>query len=895
MSKTFKRQIACITAIIVVLCSVYLPAGATTMDKGQFEMVALGLVEADETGAIAWDSGFTRAELAYRILKILGYEPYNLKYDFSDVTSDTAYSKYISGIAMLGIMNGNGNGEFRPDAYVTVPEAAKTFAVTLGYAHQMQGLSYPAGVLSFCAKLGLLNGIPVDGVLTNSGFASMLANAMDVELIDATFHSSGNQTFYKSGTLRESLFGQTGSKQFSGKGILEANEYAFIDAPYSGIDKGQIVVDGVLYYTNNRKSFDYLGMEVYYFGYTDEGGKHYITSVMPTKENQVISFEAENFISYSESARQIDYYEDVNRKKSATLSNVSSIVKNFDTVLIPTKELFNITSGNFTLIDNDHNGQIDVVIIESYEHALVDRIQEDMIVFNENFKINGGAALNLSEKSNKSYILRTVDGEIATIDMLGENSVISALSNRTKNKTAVVISDKAVVQGTVASINKDKITVGENTYKILVTAGTPEFNTEYDFYLNFKNEIVWFEKSTQENTEKYCYVSGVKEETFESTVKLITSKQVDFGTRYDDTDIDNTKTESTLICENGEIITVKLADKFFLNGTKSTAAALKATLNRGVCVFRYKLNAEGELTRLDVPEVRIVDSGLYIENGTLPNLRITYNLNDRMFGSGVAGMKRAFAIDEHTQVLCVDRDASDEDIMTRFRIDSKTAAIKSGFNALGYDYNPLTKKCGLLVISEDMNAETTEIARPAMTEKSFPSICVLNDKLTVVENDETRLILKFVEKDGEKELMVAKHNTDAVNSKVRVGDLFVYTTNLYDEISDVYDVENINNLTYELTGSNTDDDITYTYGDIIDIKYNEIDGYNNYLSTNLILDDSGYEKVYQVANRNLPPVYIWTRNGAEFAELKDIFIGDNTYIIRKASGKQYVIAIVIVR
>lgn len=78
-------------------------------------------------GTFKPDNYITRAEFAQVVKNLLALEKKADK-DFSDVAKDAWYYDAIMCVAKAGIMNGDGNGKFRPDDFITREEALLAYA-----------------------------------------------------------------------------------------------------------------------------------------------------------------------------------------------------------------------------------------------------------------------------------------------------------------------------------------------------------------------------------------------------------------------------------------------------------------------------------------------------------------------------------------------------------------------------------------------------------------------------------------------------------------------------------------------------------------------------------------------------------------------------------------------
>ncbi len=94
-----------------------------------------------EDGTFRPNGNITRAEMAAIICRVIGKEEVGsvkTATDFDDVEEDSWASGYIKVASDAGIINGDGNGSFRPDDDVTYEEAIKMVVCALGLADDIE-------------------------------------------------------------------------------------------------------------------------------------------------------------------------------------------------------------------------------------------------------------------------------------------------------------------------------------------------------------------------------------------------------------------------------------------------------------------------------------------------------------------------------------------------------------------------------------------------------------------------------------------------------------------------------------------------------------------------------------------------------------------------------------
>lgn len=106
--------------------------------KAATALEQLGIISGYPDGTYGAEHSITRAEMAAIVCRIIDKEAEAEKAKgetiFDDVASDHWASGYINIAVKEGIINGDGNGKFRPADEVTYEEAIKMIVCALGYA-----------------------------------------------------------------------------------------------------------------------------------------------------------------------------------------------------------------------------------------------------------------------------------------------------------------------------------------------------------------------------------------------------------------------------------------------------------------------------------------------------------------------------------------------------------------------------------------------------------------------------------------------------------------------------------------------------------------------------------------------------------------------------------------
>lgn len=120
-----------------------------------------GILKGDENGRFNPNATITRAETATIICRLMGMEDEakaNRRQVYDDVPATHWASGYIAQATELGVFNGDGTGNFRPGDNVTYEQVIKMLVCACGYEDEArQSGGWPNGYIAVAAELGITN------------------------------------------------------------------------------------------------------------------------------------------------------------------------------------------------------------------------------------------------------------------------------------------------------------------------------------------------------------------------------------------------------------------------------------------------------------------------------------------------------------------------------------------------------------------------------------------------------------------------------------------------------------------------------------------------------------------------------------------------------------------
>jgi hypothetical protein len=174
--KGFKKPIAFLLALCLTLTSFSITAIAE--ESGKFSDVTsdkdyavpvetlakLDIIMGYPDGTFGAQRDITRTEVSAIALRIKGLEQasQNLKGTtrYTDIPAGFWGSGYINKATEVGIIVGDGNGNFRPDDNIKLEEALRIFSVVTGYEQEaINKGAYPDGYIALATEKNILKGI----------------------------------------------------------------------------------------------------------------------------------------------------------------------------------------------------------------------------------------------------------------------------------------------------------------------------------------------------------------------------------------------------------------------------------------------------------------------------------------------------------------------------------------------------------------------------------------------------------------------------------------------------------------------------------------------------------------------------------------------------------------
>lgn len=720
----------------------------------------------------------------------------------------TRFEEPIRILQALDIMNGDGDGNFRPDDTIKRSEVTKMAVLAMGLgdaAESAKGTSnYPDvptshwanGYINVATSQGLVVGYETgnflpDKEITYAEAMTIMVRAMGYEVYATSKGgfphgyiaagsnngltknvqgsntepiSRGNVAFMTVNALEAKMMEQTGFGQDATwevtdktllRDVLEVEKAqgqvtAIEDTALSGdssLEKGQIKIDNEIYETAYNMN-NLLGYRVtYYTRENDNDDMEVILAIPDKNKNKTFSISSDLMTGIADrgSNKTINYY------KNEDATTVSYVTLDSEPTLI--------YNGKYEALDYDlidisgASGKVDLLDTDSngkYDIVFVteyeNMVVEEVTSTNKIVDKYGRPTLKLDDENDDlSYRIMLGADELELSDLV-EYDVLSVAKSKDNLLYDIQVSRKTV-EGKITGVGEDNYLIAGKEYKI-----SPSFTedlslgTEGVFYLDILGKISAVD-TTVSASSNYAYLikAHTSEATDESTFKVFT--------------------------KGGKEITLTAKEKIRFNGRSGVLSAevvesLKTGSATNTQLITYSVNSDGEIVALntahDNTDTNAVDKTKFTMNFVYENEKFNGKTN-------TIGKVR---LDSNTIIFDINDAAKDYKIgkLSMFEDGSK-------YNVTVFD------------MGEDFVAKAIVVTDSNLQTNAESSIAVVS-KITNAtnEDDETTELLTAL-RDGEEIKVYAESAGVLVkgeeNKPLKAGDIIQYVTNAEGEITNI--------------------------------------------------------------------------------------------------------------
>ena len=462
---------------------------------------ALNIMVGDENGAYRLDDTIIRSEVAKMAIHALGLEDAAESSKgqtmFDDVSAEHWANGYINLAVSQGIIEGDGDGNFRPNAPISYAEAMTIMVRATGYTVSAEeNGGYPHGYMKTGTSNGLAKNVQgsYSDKISRGNVAYLTTNALESKLMEQTgFGSDGKYEITEKTLLKDKL------KVTKDTGRITAIENTSLTGS-SSLAKGQIKIDNKTYETAYNMN-NLLGYNVTYYVKNEGKNDESVILAMPIQnQNNDLTISSELFskLTTKNGNTAIEYFKDENTSKTNTaeISSDATLIYNGKYQAMD-KNLIDLTdkSGNITLLDSNKNGKYDIVFVKNYENIVVDSVSS-----------TGKIVDKYSQKVLK--LDDTVDFRITkgleeiSVSDLAEYDVLSVAASLDKELYEVEVTNKTV-EGKVTGKDSKGVLINGTKYKVAANyTDSIDIGSEGVFYLDIDGKIAALDVVNSLNTSE---------------------------------------------------------------------------------------------------------------------------------------------------------------------------------------------------------------------------------------------------------------------------------------------------------------------------------------------------------------------------------------------------------
>ncbi len=526
--KRMKRLVALLVTIATLasLCVFSIPVSAAELPKVEVtaedelrieKLEAFGVIDVKYDAA----SYVTRRQMAEIIAKYmnLAITASEAETPFRDVkTSDSAYAE-IRTLYDMGIITGDYDKKFNPDNYVTYDEALVFIINAIGYKmFAVREGGYPTGYHRVAISHGMLKNLSMklgSDPVSFPDVYKMLEAALTSAAIEETYYGSGEVRYNFSDT--ETFLSEIyGIRKY--RGYISGNEYTRLSNAVANLTDEQIEItseEGTKVYETPGYIYGYmLGRSVDYYLKDDSGEGYELTYIEEAKRlNKTVKIDVEDLLPEMTTSTRIYYKDADNDEQHITFTAVRNIIYNNQCWHPGSLENALPERGYIEALDNNSDGEYDVLFIYEYENAYVTKVDVyDNFIKYEGFGDLEDGTIDLTTRKNKYLICLAGSTEAKELNAVTDGSIISILeSKNTTNKVTTIYVSNKTVQGKITSYDSDEgYLIGEEFYRAYDGCSF-DLGDEGTFFLDMNNQLVMSKYNAASDKAVYGIMTAVEQ------------------------------------------------------------------------------------------------------------------------------------------------------------------------------------------------------------------------------------------------------------------------------------------------------------------------------------------------------------------------------------------------
>lgn len=327
----------------------------------------LNVIKGFDDGTFRPNNYISRAEIALVALRVMNCTD-SMRSDVKYFDVDETHGLYdaIMTASALGVAGGYSDGNFRPDQPIRAGELVVMMMRALGYETKayLSG-GYYMGYIALASEVGvkLPNVKSFDDYITRGDAAKFILDVLESPVSQQI--SFGDDVSFDTNKKNTALVHY--HDIYTAKGQMVANDVTGINT--SKTAKNYAKIDKTNYKLGNSAFKNYLGYAIKFYyrasAHDDVGTLVYAKKQVGVKELEI---KAKDLKSYT--TGKIQYYDDRENTKTATVKTAPDVIKNGVHVKNWNKSIFDIPNGTVKLVANDGSNSYGLVFIDTYANVV---------------------------------------------------------------------------------------------------------------------------------------------------------------------------------------------------------------------------------------------------------------------------------------------------------------------------------------------------------------------------------------------------------------------------------------------------------------------------------------------------------------------------------------------
>ena len=497
---------------------------------------------------------------------------------FTDLTG-VKNSGTANALVEMGIISGFGKS-FYPNNDISYADTIKALAKILGYEIILEEKGYIYTARELDLSTGVLD---TSGAISYSNFAKIILNAADANIMVKNTKHEYSVSNHKA--MNKFM------RIYKGKGIISATEYSDLYGTQIA-GKGNIIIDHDHYkVTCDTYGWEGKLIDYYYILENDEKIIVHIGGLNSLSRCKTIDYK--DILNYS--SNKYTYYNSKNRKTTAKVATDKKFIYNGKAL-----SSYNLNGvndmipsyGTVGLIDNNNDGEYDIIRVENLETYVVHAIDyDDYKIYDEHEYATKSLDLSSCDK-----IIVEENGVVSKFANIAVGSVVSAAVSKDKSVAKLYVS-KNSVEGLVGITERVSSEITMSIFDEIHKEGVSETFKLHPFYKgtekartnqgNFvgNNAVILFDYRGYAVAIDFQVGSGWKWAYLIEAVEIVEAG--DYGVVF------------KIFSEDSEHLKCYPAEIVRINGTPKKVNEIYATLGNGTAqMLRIQYNSNGEISEI---------------------------------------------------------------------------------------------------------------------------------------------------------------------------------------------------------------------------------------------------------------------------------------------------------